>query len=218
MSPFVRSWWGIDGGTWAALDFPSCARRLCDIELSRLGESDVTSQLERMCVLKLEDALHELAKCRCPDLTQQVTFLGNGGDVPITSGFYDIYQASLAGYQGFVAVKLSAKAVLEHVVNELRVVSSLEHSNVLPCLGYIITELRGSAVYDSSSLSQQMIGIVYPWMDLNLRDYLKVWPEANRAYLCNQIIEGLMYLHNAGAIHGDLRSGRYRSQGLGAQF
>ncbi|CAE6383425.1 unnamed protein product [Rhizoctonia solani] len=160
---------------------------------------------ERMVILNLENALYELSRYRCLNLTEQVTFLGDEEDISVIGGFYDIYKASLVGYEGLVAVKFSVNIVLEHIVNELRVVSKLEHPNVLPCLGYILTEPRGSASYDRSPRTQQIIGIVYPWMDLNLRDYLKLRPEANRASLCNQIVEGLIYLHNTGVMHGDLR-------------
>ncbi|CAE6507525.1 unnamed protein product [Rhizoctonia solani] len=156
-------------------------------------------------MIQLGDAICELAKYQCPDLTEKVTFLGNVDDIDVIGGFYDIFKASLIGYEGVVAVKSSGNTVLKHIVNELRVVSKLEHPNVLPYLGYIVTELRGSAPYDRLSKSQPMIGIVYPWVDLNLRDYLKLRPNANRAYLCNQVIEGLQYLHDTGVIHGDLR-------------
>ncbi|CAE7195130.1 unnamed protein product, partial [Rhizoctonia solani] len=155
---------------------------------------------------KLGDALRELAKYRCPDLTEKVSFLGDIDDIDIIAGFYDIYKATLIGHEGVVAVKCSGDTVVKHIINELRVVSKLEHPNILPCLGYIVTELRGSASYDKPSRDQRMISIVYPWVDLNLRDYLKFRPNANRAYLCNQVIEGLQYLHNAGVIHGDLRA------------
>ncbi|KAF8747555.1 MAP kinase kinase kinase, partial [Rhizoctonia solani] len=158
-----------------------------------------------MGLLRIEEALRELAKYHCSDLTEQVTFLGDQEDIAVIGGFYDIYKASLAGYEGVVAVKLSVNAILEHVVNELRVVSKLEHSNILPCLGYIVTEPRGSASYDRVPWGQQIIGVVYPWINLNLRDYLKLRPKANRAHLCNQVIEGLTYLHDTGVIHGDLR-------------
>ncbi|CAE6458065.1 unnamed protein product [Rhizoctonia solani] len=158
-----------------------------------------------MGLLRIEEAILELAKYHCSDLTEQVTFLGDQEDIAVIGGFYDIYKASLAGYEGVVAVKLSVNAILEHVVNELRVVSKLEHSNILPCLGYIVTEPRGSASYDRVPWGQQIIGVVYPWINLNLRDYLKLRPKANRAHLCNQVIEGLTYLHDTGVIHGDLR-------------
>ncbi|KAH7338152.1 kinase-like domain-containing protein [Rhizoctonia solani] len=156
--------------------------------------------------MELEKAIHELTKCRCPDLTEKVTFVGETDDIAVIGGFYDIFKASLVGYEGVVAVKYSGNAVLEDIFNELRIVSKLEHPNILPCLGYIVTPLRGLSAYDRVSTNQRIIGIVYPWVDLNLRDYLKLRSNANRAYLCNQIIEGLLYLHDTGVIHGDLRS------------
>ncbi|EUC67620.1 tyrosine kinase family catalytic domain protein [Rhizoctonia solani AG-3 Rhs1AP] len=164
--------------------------------------------------MELGDAICELAKYQCLDLTEKVAFLGNEDDIDVIGGFYDIFKASLIGYEGVVAVKCSGNAVLEHIVNELRVVSKLEHSNVLPCLGYIVTDLRRSSSYDRLP-NQHIIGIVYPWIDLNLRDYLKLRPSANRAYLCNQVIEGLQYLHDTEVIHGDLRGRTIMISGQG---
>ncbi|KAJ1305298.1 hypothetical protein OPQ81_000322 [Rhizoctonia solani] len=155
--------------------------------------------------LQLEDALYELTKYRCPDLSGKITFFEEADDTTVFGGFYDFYKASLTGYEGMVAVKYSVNNVLDHIVNELRVVSKLEHPNILPCLGYIVSAPRWPASYDRTSVGQRVIGIVYPWRDLNLRDYLKLQPNANRAYICNQIIEGLLYLHDTGVMHGDLR-------------
>ncbi|CAE6522946.1 unnamed protein product [Rhizoctonia solani] len=154
--------------------------------------------------MELADAIFELAKSQCQDLTEKITFFGAVDDIDVIGGFYDIFKASLAGYEGVVAVKCSGNNALEHIVNELRVVSRLAHPNVLPCLGYIVTELRGPSSYHRLS-DQRMIGIVYPWIDLNLREYLRLRPNADRAYVCNQVIEGLQYLHGTGVIHGDLR-------------
>ncbi|CAE6487832.1 unnamed protein product [Rhizoctonia solani] len=162
--------------------------------------SDVRDSME------LREAIYELTKCRCPGLTEKITFLGEVDDIAVIGGFYDIFKASLVGYEGMVAVKYSGNTTLEDIFNELRIVSKLEHTNILPCLGYIVTQLRGPSFYDAMSTDKRVIGIVYPWVDLNLRDYLKLRPNANRAYLCNQIIEGLLYLHDTGVIHGDLRS------------
>ncbi|CAE6457797.1 unnamed protein product [Rhizoctonia solani] len=156
--------------------------------------------------LKFEDAIHELAKYRCPDLTEKVTLLGNADETVVFGGFYEIYKASLTGYEGVVAVKCLVTTRLETIVNELRIVSKLEHPNILPCLGYIVSDPRGAAADDISPVNRRIIAIVYPWMDHSLRDYLKLRPNANRAYICNQIIEGLLYLHEMGVIHGDLRS------------
>ncbi|CAE6533876.1 unnamed protein product [Rhizoctonia solani] len=177
-----------------------------------------TGSTEKLCAfgpsMELGDAICELAKYQCLDLTEKVAFLGNEDDIDVIGGFYDIFKASLIGYEGVVAVKCSGNAVLEHIVNELRVVSKLEHSNVLPCLGYIVTDLRRSSSYDRLP-NQHIIGIVYPWIDLNLRDYLKLRPSANRAYLCNQVIEGLQYLHDTEVIHGDLRGRTIMISGQG---
>ncbi|KAG8727909.1 hypothetical protein FRC11_012199 [Ceratobasidium sp. 423] len=142
-------------------------------------------------------------------LSEKVDFLGDADDAVVFGGFYEIYKASLVGYEGVVAVKCSVtttlQALMQTIVNELRIVSKLEHPNILPCLGYIVSEPRGAAADDISPINQRIIGIVYPWMDFNLRDYLRLQPNANRAYICNQIIEGLLYLHDTGVIHGDLR-------------
>ena len=63
--------------------------------------------------MQLVDAISELAEYRCLDLTEKVTFLGNMDDIDVIGGFYDIFEASLTGYEGVVAVKCSAENVLE---------------------------------------------------------------------------------------------------------
>ncbi|CAE6413781.1 unnamed protein product [Rhizoctonia solani] len=72
--------------------------------------------------------------------------------------------------------------------------SSYNHPNVLSLEG-IIPKCRTG------------IGLVFCGTDTrSLREYLDTVPDVNRCQLCAQISSGLMYLNEAGVIHGHLRA------------
>jgi hypothetical protein len=64
----------------------------------------------------------------------------------------------------------------------VRTVSRLQHPSVFRFLGFVITE-PGSGVDESIVETPWDIGIVYPWVDLNLQEYLELKKDINRCYL-----------------------------------
>ncbi|KAG9081613.1 hypothetical protein FRC07_014469, partial [Ceratobasidium sp. 392] len=89
----------------------------------------------------------------------------------------------------------------QRAARELYTWSKCQHVNVLPLLGLV--------------LFQGQIRMVSHWMENgSLPDYLKKHPELDRCDMARflsfleqsaQICDGVMYLHRAGIIHGDLK-------------
>ncbi|KAB5589899.1 Tyrosine kinase family catalytic domain containing protein [Ceratobasidium theobromae] len=158
-------------------------------------------------------AINRMSEYECLDLTGKITWPGGQDELVVAGGFYDIYKGNLEGYNGPVAVKYSVAYDYECIANEVRIVSRLQHPNILQYLGFTTTEpaeyrdqSSNSYLHEIRGLETPFVGIVYPWVELNLRQYLKLKPDTNRGYLCIQVIEGLIHLHDSGIIHGDLRS------------
>ncbi|QRV93372.1 mitogen activated protein kinase kinase kinase kinase [Ceratobasidium sp. AG-Ba] len=91
-----------------------------------------------------------------------------------------------------VAIKYTTTRDWEIFVNETRAIAHIKHPNVLSILGFD-DQMR----YD--------LGLVYPWVDNNLDQYITKNPNSDRCELCVQIAEGIGFLHSAGVVHGDLR-------------
>ncbi|CUA71078.1 Ephrin type-A receptor 4 [Rhizoctonia solani] len=114
-------------------------------------------------------------------------------------GLGDVYMAKVDHLK--VAIKTTRVYVmnkdekyLKYAAKELYTWSKCKHPNVLNLLGLV--EFRGQ------------IGMVSEWMSNgDVRTYLDTRPETDRCQLCHGISDGLVYLHDVGIIHGDLKGG-----------
>ncbi|KAG8781498.1 hypothetical protein FRC12_021845 [Ceratobasidium sp. 428] len=92
-----------------------------------------------------------------------------------------------------VASKTGNRKSLKHAALELYTWSKCRHPNVQPLLGLV--EFRGQ------------IGMVSTWeVNGNLSEHVRLRPNVDRCWLSAQIATGLLYLHDSGVIHGDLKA------------
>lgn len=85
----------------------------------------------------------------------------------------------------------------KHFIRELSSWPHLSHQNILPFYG----------ICDSASDARvvRKLGLVSPWIETNLPEYLAAFPGAPRSSLVSDIAAGLKYLHELKLVHGDLR-------------
>ncbi|QRV92292.1 Tyrosine kinase family catalytic domain protein [Ceratobasidium sp. AG-Ba] len=147
-----------------------------------------------------EEIVSQLSARGCADMTDQLD-MTTCSERPISSGgFGDIYRCRLKnGVE--VAIKTIRlyegsserdQKVLKYAARELYTWSKCKHINVQPLLGLVM--FRGQ------------IGMIARWeSNGSLPLYLERHAEANRCIMSTQIAEGLLYLHESGVIHGDLK-------------
>ncbi|KAG9086401.1 hypothetical protein FS749_003664 [Ceratobasidium sp. UAMH 11750] len=138
----------------------------------------------------------------CRDITATLN-LSSCSEYPIASGgFGDVYRGQLS--KGMrVAIKCmrlfecpdvgeQQQRYLKRAAREIHTWSKLRHPNVLRLLGLVMYRDR--------------ISMVSPWVDNGpVRYYLARTPGVNRPQMCTQIATALLYLHQFGVIHGDLK-------------
>ncbi|KZT57402.1 kinase-like protein, partial [Calocera cornea HHB12733] len=80
------------------------------------------------------------------------------------------------------------------LIREISIWSTLEHPNVLPFLGLSVQpDLR-------------VPYLVSPWESYgNVMKYLESHEDADRAHLIRGVADGLIYLHDKGVVHGDIK-------------
>ncbi|KIJ59930.1 hypothetical protein HYDPIDRAFT_99716 [Hydnomerulius pinastri MD-312] len=120
------------------------------------------------------------------DLTGKVSKIG---EHPVGGGGYgDVWKGVLGNR--WVAIK------------EIKAWSRLEHDNILPLAG---------VCYDFG-FAPALVSI---WMENGTANhYLKEHPEADYLALLSGIAAGLLYLHQANVIHGDLKGVRIPSSAI----
>ncbi|KAL5633995.1 hypothetical protein ACGC1H_005991 [Rhizoctonia solani] len=150
-----------------------------------------------------QNIVAEITKYGCLDVSSKISWSSDLNTV-IAGGFYDIYMGMLAGYNGSVAVKYtySNNQGLRSVINEVRIASRLQHLNVIPFLGFVLTKPREQD--DVRRLPS--VGLVSPWVEYSLHQWIKSKENVNRCQLAVQVAEVVIHLHDAGVIHGDIRS------------
>ncbi|KAF8597017.1 kinase-like protein [Ceratobasidium sp. AG-I] len=140
-----------------------------------------------------------LSSHRCPDITSSL-ILENCSEYPVQGGGQgDIYRGEILGGV-VVALKCprvfmshgTGSSVLKNAAHELYTWSRCDHENIVKLLGV--------------ALFRDQLAMVSPWIECgNASDCISLNPTMNRLQLCNQVIEGLAYLHESNIVHGDLR-------------
>ncbi|KAF9455741.1 kinase-like domain-containing protein [Collybia nuda] len=159
-------------------------------------------RLSERCRTKFFQALLRLS--RKSELVPDGLFLTNvlvEREGPITDGhFGEIYRGHFRGKPVCLKVVKMYQKSDQHIPlkafsREAVLWSQLAHINVLPFIGiYRIGDKR------------DRIGLVSPWMDYgDVNEYIRNHPGADRQLLVSDIATGILYLHNCGVIHGDLK-------------
>ncbi|KAG8705010.1 hypothetical protein FRC11_009382, partial [Ceratobasidium sp. 423] len=151
--------------------------------------------------MSVNEVFSHLLRHGCLDLTAVLPRPNGPPFVPLSGGrFGDVYKC--IGDNGTsIAIKClrlhslseSSHKSLKRATRELYLWSKAKHKHVL--------ELLGVAIHNGQ------LAMISPWMDNgNLQQYVSDYPKANRWNLCLQVAEGLMYLHDVGMVHGDLKA------------
>ncbi|QRV90158.1 Tyrosine kinase specific for activated [Ceratobasidium sp. AG-Ba] len=138
----------------------------------------------------------------CKNLTSKLNSLSITSRPIASGGFGDVYQGELLDGTR-VAIKTlrlpasydpeeSVGKLLKRAARELYVWSKCQHINVLPLLGLV-----------EFNSQLRMVSL---WIDNgNLPSYIARHSDLDRHALSIQVCEGLVYLHNIGIVHGDLK-------------
>ncbi|KAF8603022.1 kinase-like protein [Ceratobasidium sp. AG-I] len=147
------------------------------------------------------EVIRHLVEHNCSDITDHLD-LSQCSNLPIAGGgFGDIYWGALNDgssvaikcVRSFFGSDADDSKPLKHTARELYTWSKCRHDNVLELLGVAQFRYR--------------IAMVSPWMDNGaLPNYLAQKPSVDRYQLCTQIASGLMYLHEMGTVHGDMKA------------
>ncbi|QRV74275.1 Tyrosine kinase catalytic domain protein [Ceratobasidium sp. AG-Ba] len=168
-------------------------------------DNRVSSKMSASVIAKL------LVEHGCPDITDQLE-LKRCGVAPVSGGgFGDIFRGAL-GSGKRVAIKCprlyllqdddESRRTLKRAARELYTWSRLKHPNIL--------ELIGLAQF------QHYVAMISPWMSNGtLLEYIKRNPSVDRRQIALGISEGVVYLHQRDAIHGDLKGANVLISGEG---
>ncbi|QRV89048.1 Tyrosine kinase catalytic domain protein [Ceratobasidium sp. AG-Ba] len=146
----------------------------------------------------------------CPDVTNQLQ-LDRCERNPISGGgFGGVFRGRLATGKR-IAIKCprlhlwqdaATGKVLKRVVREIHAWSCLNHPNILELLG--LAQFRGQ------------IAMVSPWMNNgSLLEYINRNPSVDRYTLLLGVSDGVVYLHQNGIVHGDIKSANVLVSGEG---
>ncbi|KAG8690387.1 hypothetical protein FRC11_011965 [Ceratobasidium sp. 423] len=160
----------------------------------RLSDPPVSSTMSAPEIIWL------LSRHGCPDITTHI-ILDRCSSEPIAGGgFGDIYEGYLRNGLK-VAIKCprifihsddDGRNVLKSAAKEAYTWSKYHHPNIL--------EASGLAQFRSR------IALVSPWMEYGtVLNYINQRPDADRCKLCMDVVQGLVYLHDVGTVHGDLK-------------
>ncbi|KAF9643939.1 kinase-like protein [Thelephora ganbajun] len=119
------------------------------------------------------------------------------GVAPCRGGFGDVWKREYQGQQ--VAVKVlriyansDLRKIIRRFCKEFVTWKTLRHPNVLPLLGVAISETQ--------------FAMVSEWMpNGNINHFVEEHLDVNRFELLGDVARGLIYMHEQGMVHGDLK-------------
>ncbi|KAG9076069.1 hypothetical protein FS749_012191, partial [Ceratobasidium sp. UAMH 11750] len=148
----------------------------------------------------MQDVFKLLVSSKCLDLTDRINMStcpapphagGRFGDV-WCGELHDGAQVAIKCLRLHTTSDTSVKT-LKRAARELYYWSKAKHKNVL--------ELFGIGIF------RGRLAMISPWMMKGtLQAYIYNRPDVNRWELCEQVAEGLAYMHEIGMIHGDLKA------------
>ncbi|EUC66504.1 tyrosine kinase catalytic domain protein, partial [Rhizoctonia solani AG-3 Rhs1AP] len=149
-----------------------------------------------------KDVFDQLVAHGCIDMTSTIDPNGYSASPIYATGFGEVWKAHLVDGTD-VALKTWQFSCVSHDSNQLKRAmeavfnwSQVKHENVQELLGVVVFQGR--------------LGMVFPWMGYDLREYMAEHPEVNRYALCIQVAAGLSHLHKEGMVHGDLKAAHIR--------
>ncbi|QRV92724.1 Ephrin type-A receptor 4 [Ceratobasidium sp. AG-Ba] len=148
------------------------------------------------------EIVRHLVDKRCINVTSQLDLNKCEKRPKAWGGYADIFLGQLVtGIK--VAIKCprliiedsdAGKGMIKELAREIYTLSKLKHGNVLTLVGF--------AMY------RDQLAIVSPWMENGtLHTYVSKHPDVDRFQLCLQMVAGLVYLHESGIVHGDIKAG-----------
>ncbi|KZT40779.1 kinase-like protein [Sistotremastrum suecicum HHB10207 ss-3] len=144
-----------------------------------------------------------------PNLSGLISYANSDTSLVAWGGYSDIHKATLGSKPVAVKVirdvhiaKRNRRSLLRNIKKEMCLWARMEHSNVLPFLGYCF--------FPTHTLAQDGDGspfsLVSPWMkNGTVISYIKENPLVDRTVLLMDVFKGLRFLHSQGVVHGDLK-------------
>jgi len=113
-----------------------------------------------------------------------------GGHADVWKGVYSCQDVAIKVVRTYSNVEL--RKIINRFCKEVVMWRFLRHPNVLPLIG--------------ASMSENRFAMVSKWMPYgNINEFVKAHPEAKKYKLLGGAAKGLIYLHNNGMVHGDLK-------------
>ncbi|KAF9649125.1 kinase-like protein, partial [Thelephora ganbajun] len=161
-----------------------------------LNDLDPSSDASRKCLCELRTVCgtRAILPTSCMVSTD---LLEIDSDPFALGGFDDVYRGTLN--DSWVCIRRvraytedASKKAIKRFCKEVVTWKTLRHPNVLPLMGVTMTEKR--------------FVMMSEWMENgNINTFIKTHDDVNRLELLGDVTTGLIYMHDQGIVHGDLK-------------
>ncbi|CUA74667.1 hypothetical protein RSOLAG22IIIB_11389 [Rhizoctonia solani] len=170
-----------------------------------LQELDTESQLRPTLISRttsIDEVVEFLIGKNCNDITRELDF-GRCSVYPFSRGGFGMVHKGVLHRGETVAIKCVEASgswgawtpqpkSLKHTAHEIYTWSRCKHPGIIPFLGF--------------ARHGECILLISPWMDNgSLADYIERYPRCNRFRLSMELTSALVYIHDMGMVHGDIR-------------